>query len=225
MNRPGLILFLPQALFSACAVVLGVWLKAPWPVLAALGVLTAAITSVSRQQQSSKWNTALAWTCTAAVAGSLLLEEKKVHLDDPGYAALGFLNATALMLAGARLTDGAARTWWKALGMTWALAVGFFWLEYSYRQNFSVAFHIGLLINVVLLILSRILFRLPAFAIQAVHTLILLLVVLPAVDCLVRPSSHRSEETPGPRQRYYRARTQPGSKFTSRAVEICGGTF
>lgn len=206
-------LFLPQALLSACAVVLSLWAKVPWPAVAALGLVAVELVSVSRRSRTSRWSTAIVWACTPVIMAGLSAraDGANIYSGELCCALLGFLNAAAVLLTSHRL-EPAVRRWWKLLGMTWAFAAGLICLDRSYVQNFSGAFHLALLINAGLLILCHLLFRMRAWAILTLNTLILILLGLPIADLFIRPA-YREDAHSDPRKMLYlyeKAKKDPG---------------
>ncbi len=215
MNLADLMRFLPQALLSGGAVVFAIWVKMPWPAVAALGIVAAELVSVSRQPLAHKWSSAIAWGCTPVVVAGVVAKGK-AYLGDSCCAWLGFLNAAALLLTSYRFADVSIRKRWKILGMVWAFAAGLFWLWRCYLENLSGLFHLALLINIGLLILCHLLFRMPTLGIQTVNSLIFLLVGLPIADRFVRPV-YRPDVEADPRKKYYsyeNARKDPGGSET-----------
>ena len=93
-------------------------------------------------------------------------------------------------------------TTWKGLGLLWAFWGGGVWLAESYAQNLPAEFYAGLVINLLLLFLCKRMFRLRPIAIQAINTLILLLVALPVVDLSLRLFPHPSQGAE-PREKLY----------------------
>jgi lysophospholipase L1-like esterase len=77
---------------------------------------------------------------------------------------------------------------WRVLGITWGFAGAAVWLAGSYLLNERFGFHLAILATLALLILLKAMFRLPAAATLAANTLILMLVMVPAADYVLRPN-------------------------------------
>ena len=116
-----------------------------------------------------------------------------------------YYSAFACLLAAILLTPdnrGALPTvGWRCLAMAWAYSGVGVWLAVSYSQNVPRMFYAGLLGALLLLVTCHWLFQLPSMGAQAVNTLILLLVALPAADLVLRPAV--SEEPLAPDGKYY----------------------
>jgi len=193
----------------------------PWPGTAGLGLLGASalaaeLTPAARGERFWKWGMIVAWVCTLVVPVSLFLEKDEGFTFDgyvnAYYAVLAWLIAAVILPTSNRTVSPALQARWRVPAMILAFFGGFLWLTSSYSQNLPAAFHIGLLINLILLILYRCWFRMPAFAIQGVNTLILLLAGLPLVDLFIRPP-YRLDAHPDPAKKYYsyeNAKRNPG---------------
>src|SRR5688572_18971173 len=107
MNFVSAVTFLPQALLSACAAVLAIWIRLPWPAVVALGLLAVELTSVSRRKvvRRREWFILLGGTVVAL--GSLLFV--RISTLDLNFSALGCLQATAFILASFQLPDLVAK--------------------------------------------------------------------------------------------------------------------
>jgi lysophospholipase L1-like esterase len=191
MNRIAALRFLPQALLSGSAVVLTIWLRLSPAIVIAMTFLAVELTAVSRRQHASRLALVMAWGCTLLIAGGIFWAGKVQVLESSG-AVLGLLNAAAILLASRQLPDNRTRIGWKLLGITWAFAVGFILVGRSYAANLALPFYLGLLLNALLLVLCKLIFRMPTFAIQTANTLLLLLFGLPVAD-LITGSVHKSE--------------------------------
>lgn len=73
----------------------------------------------------------------------------------------------------------------------------------SYVQNRPTDFYASIPINVVLLILCRRSLPMPFLAIQAINTLILLLIGVPGLDLMLRSFPHPARRSPGPQEELY----------------------
>jgi lysophospholipase L1-like esterase len=199
--------FLMQVLLSGCAIIMSIWVEMPWFGVVALGLLGTSLmatdtVTVTRRERVGKWVLAFAWVCSVASPVSLLLAKSRVYTLDVYYAVMTWLNASGVLLTSIRVANVALKTRWKVVAVTWAFFGGLIWLAASYMQNQWGAFHIGLLVNLVLLIFCELWFRMPALGILTVNTLILLLVGLPIADLFICPTD-RLAQHPDAAKKYY----------------------
>jgi lysophospholipase L1-like esterase len=183
--------FVIQALASGCGIVMGTWVEMPGIVILTSGLLgacsvAARMASGTRRMQVWKWGLIIAWSCTAIEPAGLLLGEHKVACWDDYYAVLAWLTAAVILLAGQHMAEISWKSRWRILGMAWAFVGSFIWLAAFYLRNLSGAFFVGWLVVLILLIVCKSWFRVPALGVQVVNTLILFLIGLPLVDLLVR---------------------------------------
>jgi lysophospholipase L1-like esterase len=147
-----------------------------------------------------------AWVCTLLVPASVILARgARATFDsyfDGYYVALAWIIAAAILPASRALPGSPLQRRWRLLVMAWAVAGGLAWLGAAYLHNRPSAFFSGLLIALALLALCHFWFRLSAWAIVTVNTLILLLLGLPVADVLVR-SVASLQAPPDARRQYY----------------------
>jgi lysophospholipase L1-like esterase len=204
MKRAAVIVFLSQLLVAACAIVMAIWVWAPWIGQAGLACLMLDLTAVGSvslvaRGKPLRFGLCVAWVCTAVIW------MRMVPTAFPWFAycaVLAWVVAAAVFLAGCRLAETVARKRWNALAIFWAFAGGLIWLVDSCLRNESAPFYTGLVILFALLILCRIAFALPGFWVQLVNTVQLLLVALPVVDLILRPS-YRLDPRPETDVKYY----------------------
>ena len=137
-------------------------------------------------QRVWKWSAALAWLLTLSLPGSLLFVNQTLTLADVYYAVIAWLIAIAVALASGPITSPSVRCAWKTLAITWAYLGEFLWLAAGYSQNVPSTFYVGLALGCLLLILTELWFRLPAWGLIAVNTAVLMLLLLPIADFLTR---------------------------------------
>ncbi len=186
---------------------MGNWVEMPWVGIVASGLLgacsvAAGMASGTRQVQIWKWGLIMAWSCTAIAPAGLVFGVRRFACWDGYFAVLAWLIAAVILLTGQRVAEISWKLRWRMLGVVWALAGSFIWLAASYLQNQSGAFHAGLLIVLILLIVCKSWFSIPAKGIQAVNTLILLLIGLPLADLLVR-TPYWPQPNLDPDKKYY----------------------
>src|SRR5258706_5958018 len=200
-----------QMLLSCCAVVLALWIKMPWPGVAALAGLAAEILSAARSKPASRRRLITAWLCTLIVMAGALVNSK-CHIDF--YCAImAWLIAAALFATSISFPDAETKKQWRKPALAWAFAGGLAWLTYSYSKNLRAAFHFGLVMVLAVLILSQFILQMRQLAIHVVNTLILLAIGLPVVDLFIRPR-YRADAEPDPRRKYYAydiAKKAPGA--------------
>jgi lysophospholipase L1-like esterase len=206
VNQKGLVRGLLQAALLGLVFLMAVWVKLPWSGLLGLGGLFASLIAAqvgtARGEHLQRWTGLVAWLCLPAIVASPWFGGNNLALLDNYYALLAWLIALVLLLGAAGIEHATARARWKVLGMIWVFAGAFIWTLVCYAQNRPPGFYLGLLIWLVLLIVSEVRFRVPTAGMVANHTLILLILGVPAVDWLARPS-YRMEAEPDFSKRYY----------------------
>ena len=207
--------------FIACALVMSVWVEIPWLGLIAIGFCGAAsviATTAAANERKSLLKSAFA---LAAIAGalaplSLLLRLRHVQTLDAYHAAIAWLIAAFVLAPTLLNREPVAAKSWKQLSTLWGLLGSAVWLFTSYDQNLPIAFYAGLVLNIVILVAAKSCFKLPLGVIQAVNTLILILVCLPLADLAMR-LTHRLDLRPETGKRYYSyevARKKPAAFAT-----------
>lgn len=195
MNGIALIFSSLQALLVFGAMLMGIWVKLPWPGLAGIGLLSVAIVAaqvmpVWRRERIGRWSLIAGWIGALDIIGSVWFAKDAPFLLDSYYAMLAWLVATLIFLAAGRMRNGPSRAGWKMLGMVWAFLGALIWSAVGYCQNRPGAFYFGLVIWLALLVACRSTFRMSAPGILAANTLMLLLIGLPIADSITRPSYH-----------------------------------
>jgi lysophospholipase L1-like esterase len=192
LNRTACLIGL-QGLLIVGAIALGTWVEIPPMGIAGLCVLGLSIV-VARRDSGVTGVTWRKRTLAAAWAGVILvpcsLATARFYTLDSYYALLAWTIAAAVLLAGYGTPGSPGGKGWKVLALTCAFAGSLIWLASAYAENLRAAFYFGLFVNVALLVLCRVWFRLGGFGIQTIHTMILLLVGLPFVDLFIQPSRH-----------------------------------
>jgi lysophospholipase L1-like esterase len=182
--------WLAQTLLLGCAMLLAVWVKAPAAALAGIGVLSIAL--LAPEMMPDRRRESLGAARLAAVWAGSVTAWVSVALSgftcDLYYAAPAWLMAAAVWLTQRRVGDAAAKGW-KAPVMAWLFCGALIWLGEAYFQNERGNFYGALLATLALLVLWRAWCRLGLVAAQAVNTLILLLVGLPAADLFIQSSA------------------------------------
>lgn len=179
---------LAECLLAGVVITMGLFVGMPWVTIAAVALLFVIVASMVLHRRLVKWELWLAWGCTLLAWGGLLLGDGWILTLDSYYVAIVLLIAAALLLAGWRLGAHALKARWHALGFTWAFLAGLLWLVVAYSLNFKPEFYVGLGILTSLLVVSKHLFQLPTLAVQAVNTLLLLMIGLPLADAFTRPN-------------------------------------
>ncbi len=130
-----------------------------------------------------------------------------------GHAVAAWLMAAATWLAAPPSQNASSLPWGRRPALLWCGAGVVVSLATGYAANRGALFAAGVCMALLTLALTRAWFRLGPLAIQAVNTLILLLLVLPLADRLLFPATHR-EQPPSPGERPYSydvASRDPGS--------------
>jgi lysophospholipase L1-like esterase len=189
------ILVLIQGVLTGCALTMCCWTETPWDLVLPLALLGAGVTAVTiapktQRPRVGSWSVIVAWACSLPLLAYMAMTGFRLA-PLAGYdAAVSWLVTAAQLPATLLLTSGRAKAAWKTLALTWFFLGSGLWLAGSYVQNLSTEFHVGLLFILAGLVACRCWFRLSGFGIQVANTLILLVVGLPLVDLLIRPSYH-----------------------------------
>jgi lysophospholipase L1-like esterase len=186
-----MIRWLLQTLLLGCAFLLGTWVRLPAACAAGFGLVAAGLVLAALAPRPARvWmesaGLAVLWIGSLAIWGSLVLGD---IAWDNYYAVPAGLMAAAVWLTARRADGGIWKARWNAGVMAWLLAGAFMWLGAGYFQNQRGDFYGGLLAMLAGLALCRCWFRWGAVGAQTIHTLILLLAALPAVDWALRPQS------------------------------------
>jgi lysophospholipase L1-like esterase len=104
------------------------------------------------------------------------------ELWHPYYVGLGALAVGTILPVPGRVVDVRWKAQWRQLVLIWSSCVALLWLATAYMANDGLAFHISLLLIIMLSILCRFWFRLPGPAILAANTLVLFCAGLPLVE-------------------------------------------
>jgi lysophospholipase L1-like esterase len=191
MNRAALTSLALRALLMAWVLLMAALTNLPWPPLllfAALGC-SLLLPDLSRGN-SGEYEikaTILASLCTLSLPFGLLYTTKHATFVETYYAVLAWLIAGAIALTSHRSTKAGLKRWWKILAMLWAYSGALLWLAAAYVQDVPSTFYIGLVIAGLLLVVTLLWFRPPAWSVMALNTGLLLLILLPVVDFLTRP--------------------------------------
>jgi lysophospholipase L1-like esterase len=191
-----------QALLAACAIILAIWGRVPFAVAVGLTLVVFAVAIAQApwlppRVGSASWCLRVTWLGTAlASAGELMTS----RAWDTYYGAWGWLVAGFVLLTHDRTDEESATKRWRGPAMVWAVCGSWIWLAGCYLQNQRGAFYVGLTVLLVQLILCLLWFRLGAVGVVAVNTLLLLVVVLPLSDLVIRWLSVKASD---PHNGYY----------------------
>ena len=178
-------------LLVSCAVLMTYWLAMPW--LSFAGMVVLSVIQFALATPRSQWISercgvlSAAWMASLAIPIGLWFESHRSHVPDFSYALFAWMVAAAVFTTTIRLTDTTSKTRWRVLGVSWAFAGAAIWLAASYLQNNRLSFHLAVIVMLVLLVLCKLLFRLPFGCVLATNTLLLLFIVIPLADLFVRP--------------------------------------
>lgn len=195
-ERHSLLLIVVQAWLAAGAVVMSFWAGLPWVgplgfTILGASAIAAEIAPAGVNGAVWRWSSLVGWVCTLAIpAGLFLLDER--HFSVAGYldhffAVLAWIVAGSLLPACGRAVDPALRTRWRLPVMTWSGFGCLVWIAVSYLEDQRGAFHVSLAMLVAWMIFWRLWFRLRPWAIQLLHTAMLLAIALPLTDAVLRP--------------------------------------
>jgi lysophospholipase L1-like esterase len=206
VNRLAWAILLLRLAAATCAVEMGGLVGIPWIGLGALGLLgvVSAVVQTPRMVQRRRFcigGLTLAVFCSLLAAFGLWTVSGTL-LSSNYYSILAWLVAVTLLPPARTLGGGWLQPAWKGLGLVWAFWGGFVWLAGSYIHNLPAQFYASLAINLLLCFLCRASLRLPFLAVQVINTLILLLIVVPAVDLALRAIPHPTRR-PQPSEELY----------------------
>jgi len=162
-----------QLLLIGCAMVMAVWVRAPWASIAGLGVLGG---SLMVERLTQRHAIAAVWVCSVLVWAGIIT----TGIWDVYFAVYSGLIAAALWVSGPMR--------WKTVAMAWSFLVSIICVGAGYVQNAQGLFYVGLLGAATLLIFLRVKFQVPALGVLVVNTVLLVLVGLPAADFFLRPN-------------------------------------
>jgi hypothetical protein len=167
------------------------WWSTAGLALMAAGAIGAQAATAARWQRVGRWATVAGvlptWPIPVGSFAVLSVYPNEEAYFGAYFALAGWAAALAISLASLQQTGLALRVRWRGPAVLGAAVVGTFWLVGAYLFNQRGGFYLGLLLNLGWMILSLAWFRLPTPAIQAIVTLILLLVGLPVADQFVTP--------------------------------------
>jgi lysophospholipase L1-like esterase len=199
-----------QLMLTVCAAGVGVWARSP--LMGIIGValmggfaVAPVLRPCERWRPLVRWAVAFAWLCSLFVPLQLLFftdENFTLYRYTQSYfAVLAWVVASGVLLTGDAVVGDGPKIRWKVPGVACACCAGGVWLVSAYGQDLRGLFYMGLLVMLLLLLLCKAWFRLPFLAVQAVNTLLLLVVGLPLADQL-RPTP-QLEPKPDLAKRYY----------------------
>jgi lysophospholipase L1-like esterase len=168
------------------------WLHDLW-LLTGLGLLWAAVLaaiSARARQQPQYEHRCLAGVGLASILilGGMILIYRRVTLWRPDNTFVAWLVATALLLTSMRTPDTASGRWCRKGFLFWAIMGTIFGVSTAYVQNGRVVFFTGLAVCLALLVFWKRWFRPPVLVVQAINTVILLIVGVPLASLLWSPS-------------------------------------
>ncbi len=188
-----------QAGLGACAFLLVYLPDLPPVLLVAVGwtVLSGGLARLPGDRYASCMRTlrGSGWATTAGGFIAALWLNRTIDLGDVYYAWIAWLTSASL-LVGSGFKSRQSIRWLKVLAAVWAMAGNFLWLGAAYSNNRALAFHLGLLATIALLVVIRLEFHLSPLAIQAAHAALGLLIMLPIVDLGFRWADDPPAPTP-----------------------------
>jgi lysophospholipase L1-like esterase len=213
-TRTAWVVILMRAFIAGGAVVMSLRANCPWPGTLGLGLLGAIAVAGELslfRLPALGWRLALIVGCVLTLpvfATPLFATDENFTLD--GYAryyhaVLAWLIAVAILPVNIRAASSGRL---RMPAMACALLAAVFWLAAAWSHNLPGVFYLGLLVSLTLLILCKLWFRLPAFAILTVNTLLLLIVGLGVVDLFVPPPTRLDPHLATARKYYSYANAQ-----------------
>lgn len=190
MKSERLAIPLVQAALIVLAIVMCAWGSVPWLSMVGIGLfglnaIGARASATGRFQQRGIPIAAV--SSLLVLAGWILFHRSfwSTYLDFY-YATIIWLLAGALLPLGWNITRPKASQW-RAVILVLAWAGCFLWLATAYVHNTRAPFYAGLGFTAALLILWKLWFQLSTIAIQALNTLLLIVIGLPLADLFLHP--------------------------------------
>jgi lysophospholipase L1-like esterase len=209
-----------QIFLAACALVMGFWATLSWIGLLGIGICAGGsiLRLIGITNRNSSFKTSLFLTIAGglAVVSSQLLPLGQPRTLDTYHATIAWLIAAVVSAPALLERDRDNTKPWKQIALVWGFLGSIIWLAASYDENLPVSFHVGLALNIVLLVVSKSWFRMHFILVQIVNTMILLLALLPVADLALR-LSHRMDMRPETGKKYYSynvARRKPSAFAT-----------
>jgi lysophospholipase L1-like esterase len=196
--------WLLQTLFLGCAFLLAIWVQIPAASLAALGLAAAAlvVSEFTARAKVESLEEVLLGVFWAGSLGTWICAARGNLTWNFYYVAPLVFMAGAVWLRALRANRPSSRGRWNAATVAWLMCAVVDWLCAGYFENRRLVFYSGLLATLGVLVLCRLWFRLRAIGAQAVNTIILVLIGLPAADLILQPQS-RIEVRPENCRLYY----------------------
>ncbi|HSU53274.1 MAG TPA: GDSL-type esterase/lipase family protein [Candidatus Dormibacteraeota bacterium] len=207
MNLVRSILLATAILLAACVPLLSFWIHLPWTCMVAETIVSALVilrVGVS-QRPAARGSTRCFWAACAGTTVAVIamfVAWRQVFTWDPYYGVVVWCIAGLLALPIAASEREREKRLWLLATIAGAFLGTGLWLGACYAGDLPIGFYFGLVTTGVLLLASKVSFRMPATAIQVANTFLLLLVGLPLVDLLFRPS-YRMDTNPATARRYY----------------------
>ncbi|HEX3798796.1 MAG TPA: SGNH/GDSL hydrolase family protein [Verrucomicrobiae bacterium] len=176
---------LAQAALAAAAIYTACLITLPWCSLLGLAILSVAAIAAQVAPARFIGLGKLAWSATTLVVAIFLANLHRIALADLHAFVAGQI-AVVVFFTACQTGVGKTKSIWNALGMFWAFSGVLILLIVSYLADQPGQFYFALATGLFLLVLCRICFRLRAFGIQFVNTLILFFAVFPAADLAIQ---------------------------------------
>jgi lysophospholipase L1-like esterase len=184
-----------QCLLMECAVVLALWIHAPWGLVAGLVLLGCSLLLRGRMKNR---RILAGWiACALCSAGASRTDVWKL-----AFAGVAGMIAAALWLNERE---------WRKMAFAWSLLTAILCVGAGYLQDRSGVFYLGLLSASVLLILVRTHFNVSPSGILLVNTLLLAMLGMPAANLLI-DSAYRVDLRPETWAKYYSYKEATGKQ-------------
>ena len=169
--------------------------------LLAANAIAVALPLARCHGETWKWSFVAAWLGALVLPGAFLLSaDALLQVEDATErycVVLAWLVNAIILPVNNPLLAPALRSRLRVPALAAALFTGVVLLAISWNHNLLLAFRVGVLVNLQLLVLARIWFPLPVWCVHLVNTVLALGVGLPMADFLFQPDYHstlRSEE-------------------------------
>jgi len=201
------VLIAARLLLASTALLMALWSHLPWLAVLFLSALTAALFAaelVGREHRALAWAwaTTAAWGATLLVSATCILQIRKLTVLDTYFGALAWIMTAAVALTSRRSSSQRPKKWLKHLAFIWALYGSILWLGATYSQNLIAEFYFGLLVFLVLLVVCKLAYRLPGFAVLTANSVMLFVLLLPVVDWITHPARNPDRQLELPERAY-----------------------
>lgn len=217
VKRWNSIFIVVQVALFVFAAVMALMVELPW--ISSLGLVVLGFAAIAVQFAPNKWTALwkISWPCALVFLAGVFVRMHRSAID--AYFALLILSPALIFFITAQRAE-LGKTKWNALAVFLGFVGTALLVASAYLDNLPGRFAFALGIGVALLVFCRVAFKLKAASIQIVNTFILLLVIFPLGDFLMRIRTTPKLGYPQKYFSYEAARHNPaGFAYWSRCYE------